>query len=285
MANLTLYGATRGIVHGILIDRLITPENQDLESSSAVGWAMGGSIAEGVGGYLWARGANLSSGSSTAIGDLGDFGLLNGLGLSSLGDYLDEEHRHTGSAIMLAGSALGLAGGSALAAHRSYTYGDAVVMRDGILLGVFAAEMVTRWFDPSHDKTYISAAMAGSAVGLVAGDRLVRNTDFTSGQSVVITLGMIAGGLFGLGAAYVTRPEDNGMLEITTSMVGAGIGFAATYHSLGAQARHAAVQQSSWRMEFSPAALAVSLAPTAMRRGALRAAPPSLPLIRAEYRF
>jgi hypothetical protein len=134
-----------------------------------------------VAGYLWAQRAGFRAGDAQTISTLGDFGLLEGLGVTALGDYYDEDRHQAAAGTMLAGSALGIAGGAVLARHRDFSYGDASVMRNAGLLGVYAAEMVTDWFKPS-DNAYISAAMAGGVVGLALGDRLVANTEFTRGN-------------------------------------------------------------------------------------------------------
>lgn len=271
MTNLTLYGMTRGIVHGVLLHDLAT--GPDGDGRGATGAAMAASIAEGVAGYAWARRANLSSGAATTIANLGDFGLLNALGASNLADYYDNDRARTGAAVMLLGSAAGMLGGSQLAAHRAYSYGDASVMRDATLLGVFAGIMVTDWYNPDGHKPFIAAAMAGSAAGLAVGDFLVRDTEFTNGQSVMVTLGTLAGMAVGLGVGNVTTSnvDDNGRYLLTTSMVGSALGFAATYRSFLPEARRAHTDRSSWRLELSPAALVMN-------------APGSYPL-RVEYRF
>jgi hypothetical protein len=271
MTNLALYGMTRGIVHGVLIHDLATgPEGG---GRGATGAAMGASIVEGVAGYAWARKANLSSGAATTIANLGDFGLLNALGASNLADYYDTGRQRDGSAVMLLGSAAGMFGGAQLAAHRAYSYGDATVMRDAILLGVFAGLMVTDWSVPEGHKPFIQAAMVGSVVGLAAGDFLVRDTEFTNGQSVMVTLGTLAGAAVGLGFGNITTShiDDNGRYLMTASMVGSALGFAATYRSFLREAKRAQTDRSSWRLELSPAALAVN-------------APGVYPL-RIEYRY
>jgi hypothetical protein len=139
--------------------------------------------------------------------------------------------------------------------------------------------MVTDWFQPG-DNAYISAAMVGGAVGLVAGDRLVANTEFTAGHSIMNTLGMVAGGLLGLGIGFVSTGSnsDNGTALLTSSMLGSGLGFAATYRSFLSEAR-AKRTGSSWRIEVSPLA---PLAATARRPGGHG---PGLPLVRVSCRF
>jgi len=262
VTDLALYGATRGIPHGMLVYQLFS--GVDNTDHGNVGSAAAGSFIEAVGSYAWAHGAHLSAGDAQTIGTLGDFGLLEGLGATALADFYSDERNEAAAATMLAGSALGIAGGAALAGRRDYSYGDASVMRNAGLIGVFAAEMVTDWFKP-EDNAYVAAAMAGGVVGLTAGDRMVANTEFTAGQSVMNTTGMVAGAAFGLGVGYLSTGNngDNGTALLTASMLGAGIGFAGTYASFLPAARSARTS-SSWRVEVSPLA---ALAARAQRPG------------------
>jgi hypothetical protein len=276
MTDLSLYGTTRGIPHGILVYQLFA--GADNTSQGNTGAAVAGSILEGVAGYLWAQSAGFRAGDAQTISTLGDFGLLEGLGVTALGDDYDEDRHQAAAGTMLAGSALGIAGGAALARHRDFSYGDASVMRNAGLLGVYAAEMVTDWFKPG-DNAYISAAMAGGVVGLALGDRLVANTEFTAGQSILNTTGMVAGAALGLGIAYVstTNSSDNDTYLLTASMIGAGLGFAGTYASFLPAAR-ASRTSSSWRIEVSPLAALAAQSTRASTVG-------NAPLVRVSCRF
>jgi hypothetical protein len=281
MTDLALYGATRGIPHGLLAYQLFS--GAENTSQGNVGSAAAGSIIEGVGGYLWAQRAGVRAGDAQTIGTLGDFGLLEGLGFTALADMYDQDRHSEAAATMLAGSALGIAGGAVLAAHRDFTYGDATVMRNAGLIGTFAAVMITDWFHPG-DNAYVTAAMVGGAVGLVAGDRMVANTEFTTGQSVLNTTGMVAGAALGLGIAFVstTNEPDNGTAFITASMLGAGLGFAGTYASFLPAARSARTK-SSWRIDLSPLAALAAGARSASGRGTGSA--PDAPLVRVSCKF
>jgi hypothetical protein len=281
MTDLALHGATRGIFHGILVYQLFV--GNENTSNGNLGSAVAGSLAEGVGGYVWAQRSHMSAGSATTIGTLSDFGLLEGLGFASLADYYDNDRNKEASAVMLAGSAVGVAGGAVLSGHRRFSYGDAAVMRNAGILGAFAAEMIADWFQPG-DNAYITAGMVGGVVGLAAGDRLVANTEFTVSQSVLVTLGMVAGGALGLGVGYVSsgNSSDNGTLLLTSSMLGSALGFAATYGPFLSTARADRVGRSSWRFDVSP--LAPMLAAT-HRSGGRTGEIANLPLVRVSCRF
>ena len=280
MTDLALYGATRGVVHGLLVYQLFS--GSDNTSQGNVGGALIGSLVEGVGGYVWAQRAGVDAGEAQTISTLGDFGLLEGLGVAALADYYDDDDNVAGAAAVLAGSAAGIAGGAALGHNRSYSYGDASIMRNAGVLGAFAAEMVTDWFQPEDD-AYITAAMIGGPVGLALGDRLVANTEFNVGQSVLNTLGMVAGAALGLGVGYISsgNNSDNGSLLLTSSMIGSAVGFAGTYGPFLQSARADRAGRSSLRIEVSPLA---PLAAGAGRRGAAaRLAEASL--VRVSFRF
>jgi hypothetical protein len=99
--------------------------------------------------------------------------------------------------------------------------------------------------------------MAASLGGLVLGDRLVKQTEFSYGQSILVNLGTVAGGLFGLGIALLSTSGSDGDTEILSSAVGAAVGYAGSYATLVSEARHNSVQRdrdrSSLRIQWSPA--------------------------------
>jgi hypothetical protein len=172
-----------------------------------------------------------------------------------------------------------------LVKHRDYSYGDAAVMRNAALLGVLGANMATDWFDPSDTKAYVGASMVGGLLGLAAGDRMVASTDFNVGQSVLITLGMVAGGAVGLGTSYLFEhnSSDNSSLYLSSTMVGATLGFAGTYASFLRDARVGRAKQSSWQVEMSPLG---ALAATAHSSRAARThAITGVSLVRVTCRF
>jgi hypothetical protein len=121
-----------------------------------------------------------------------------------------------------------MAGGHWLAKHRDYTYGDAGAMRTAGLVGGYLGLALARAGGAEESEPGTAAAMAGGALGLLAGDAVVRNTDLTGGQMVIVDLVTIAGGLFGLGAGLLTvaGAEDPDRVILPASALGAVAGYA-----------------------------------------------------------
>lgn len=260
MSNLSFYGSTRGIVHGLALHDWIAGEPSvtyggdyvsiEDDDNERLAATVAGSVCEGVAGYFWARQAGLDAGRAQTIAVAGDFGILWGLGIAELLDDDDnegsrDERRLRGASITLA-SAASLAGGALAAGHRSYNWGDAEIVRT---TGLVVAGLAAATIDVGHDigaddpdrddglsdpnddpKPYIAAAMAASLAGIVLGDRLVAGADFSPGQALLADLGTLAGGALGLAAAYLLThdPDESGPFTIGAALGGAG-GFALTY--------------------------------------------------------
>lgn len=86
---LSLYGATRGAGHGILLNLLFAGEDITLRSATTFG--MWGSIIEGVSCFAIASNSNMSEGTAATIGILGDYGLGWGVGTAYLTGMFDDE--------------------------------------------------------------------------------------------------------------------------------------------------------------------------------------------------
>jgi len=260
MSNLSFYGSTRGIVHGLALHDWIAGEPSvtyggdyvsiEDDDNERLAATVAGSVCEGVAGYFWARQAGLDAGRTQTIAVAGDYGILWGLGIAELLDDDDnegsrDERRLRGASITLA-SAASLAGGALAAGQRGYSWGDAEIVRT---TGLVVAGLAAATIDVGHDigaddpdrddglsdpnddpKPYIAAAMAASLAGIVLGDRLVAGADFSPGQALLADLGTLAGGALGLAAAYLLThdPDESGPFTIGAALGGAG-GFALTY--------------------------------------------------------
>lgn len=253
-ATLSLYGGTRGIVHGIFLYELV--KGEDTSGRGRVGFGMLGSLTEALAFFSLANRSKMSPGTAELICICGDLGIGYGLGAAHLADlYEDDKERGLYGSILL-GSAAGLVAGKLLAEGQPYTKGDAYVLRGVGFLGAYVSLAAVDLADPKEEKAYTAAAMAGSIVGLGLGHHLVKNKDFSTGQGTLINLGELAGGLVGLGVAYLITPEDkddNSAVYMTSSAIGATGGFWLLYRSFAKDA--ASQRESSWKIEFAPEAV------------------------------
>jgi hypothetical protein len=130
----------------------------------------------------------------------------------------------------LLGAAAGLGGGYLLARHRHNSWGDGEVMRMSTVLGVWSGTVVGEIgkMDFSLDnRPFTALLMAGGTAGLVGGDWLVRRTDFSVAESIMVDLTTVAGGLLGAGILYPIAGADAPFF--VASGLGAGLGFTLGY--------------------------------------------------------
>lgn len=236
MANLSRSGATRGVTHGFLLYSLLAgPPTLSRQDQGRARLAAGvvTSMAEGVGGYLWARDEAMDPGTSATLANGSDLGLLWGSGVSGvLGD--DNFENRLPAGLALTGAVLGVEGGRRLAARRDFTWGDANVMRTGGALGTYGALAAADLLGAEDRRIFWGSAVLGSAAGGVLSDRMLDGRNFSVGQSVLVQLGTLAGGLTGLGVA--TLGEGSATTFLTMGAVGATAGFAATFAALAPEA-------------------------------------------------
>jgi len=241
MANLSRSGAMRGVGHGALLYHLLTgPDPEDFEAGLArerarLGTMVLTSLGEGVGGYLWARSEDMDPGRAATIANGADLGQLWGMGLSGVSGE-DDFSRRGPAGLALAGAAAGVWAGSEWSARRDYTWGDANVMRTGGAVGILSGLALADAVAGGESAVYWGGALLGSAAGAIVADRMVDGLDFSVGQSVLVQLGTLAGGLTGLGVAALVEAETTGLL--ISSAVGAAAGFGLTYAALADDARN-----------------------------------------------
>lgn len=286
MANLSRYGVTRGIAHGLLLHRLLAGDEElecnelgcfhegDGDDRAQLASAMAVSLAEGVGGYLWARNERMSAGTANAIAGGGDLGLFWGAGAAVLAGA-DDLGERPAAAILLPVTAGTVLGAHRLAKRRDYTWGDADLLYTagavGALGGFAAGDLLG---DADHKKQMWGAAMLGSATGVYLADRLVRNTDFSVGQAMLNRLGAIAGGLAGASLGVMTEEET---VALTGAALGAAAGYALTFAMLAPEAPAGRGERgplSAWEVRVRPEGL------LAAGRGSAAA-----PILSVRYRF
>ncbi|HUG41917.1 MAG TPA: hypothetical protein VMM12_15710 [Longimicrobiales bacterium] len=284
MANAGFWGATRGLTHGVYLVNLLDDTPSD---RAALGLGMALSLAEGLGGYSWARATDMSAGQAHTIGNFGDFGHA---WAGSVLLMAQPDPDQAAFATLLAGAGLGLAYGTTRSAALPYTWGDAEVQRAAFFLGAGNGAVVWDWIFGEHasddDIRFLGAALLGGSIaGLLAGDHALRGHDFSAGQAILVDLGTLAGGLLGLGLAVLVSPEnvDDATPLLTLAAVGADIGFLATFASLSDNARRRAERRTgALELDINPAALLLLRDDHPARRGAPGV---EVPLVALRYRF
>lgn len=245
-ATFGLYGATRGILHGWMLANLITNAPSD-EGGVATGMLT--SVAETVYGFKRAITSRMTAGTAETIGTCGDFGIGLGAGMAHLAGFFNDDNSQAAAGTLLLGTGIGFASGHWLARQQDYTRGDAFVLSASGLLGAYFPLFLVDMIKPDNEKAYTLASVIGGVTGLGMGNLLVQGRDFSTAQGNYIRLSEIAGGLLGLGLAYLISSEenDNSTLYLTSSAAGATTGFWLMYR---ANARKAFVSRKGFSMNL-----------------------------------
>jgi hypothetical protein len=272
-ATLSIYGGYRGIVHGIALANVFS---KDPSSKAVILSGMVASIVEGICGFHIANSSNMSAGTAEVIGTGGDFGIGYGLGIAHLADL--EDQAVWGSILLSSGA--GLFVGNSLAKSQPYTRGDAYVLSTAGLLGAYIPLAIVDIAE-GEDKAYSTASMVGATIGLWAGHSLVKGKDFTTGQGRLVGLGTMVGGLVGSGLAYLMSSDnDNSVLFLTSSAIGASGGFWIMYNSFAEKAQ-ATKEGLSWNFNIEPAGLLALTMGNKIGMGKKK----SLPFLNIDFRF
>ena len=315
-ATMALWGATRGAIHGYLGSQLGDAEKDQTKWA----WSVAIGATQAVAGGLMAQSLALTPGRAELTGVGGDIGLGTGFAVADLLD-LDERFkpatvsdpfpghdRSLQSAVMLAGAGLGLAGGYLLGGTDEWTRGDAIVFRNvtamGSLVGLAVSDIIRQptlvtfdnpdgptWseYQDGYSHAHSVGGLIGAATGMVMGRVLVKDRNFSTSQGTLLSLAPLAGGLLGLGLAYVAAPDrpytfdpaqpyrdpnDHSELYLTATALGAGAGFAALYPAMARQAKGATLGSN---LQFSVNPLAAAQV--------LRGSRGTVPLATLSYRF
>ena len=276
-ATLSLYGATRGVIHGIALAEILSDDpSYRGRTASAILTSITGSIV----GYQLASRTHMNSGTAEAVSVGGDLGMGIGLGSAYLSNLIDDHPRGAGVSV-LAGSGLGCLAGAFLASKENYTRGDAYVLSGATVLGAYVPLVFADFADPDNNDAYISVSMLGGTAGFLLGHLLVNDREFGTGEGNLIRLGGLAGGLIGLGCAYLfsSEQDDNTRLYLSASAIGATTGFGLLYKSYSPKNRH--VAESSWNINLRPETL-ITLA---LKNPGIRSYDHRAPLLELSYRF
>ena len=284
-AALSGHGGTTGIAHGILLSELLFGEGNSLRKGLAMG--LTGSMSGLVGGFALAQKSHLTAGTAELVGWGGNYGLVMGLGTAHLANILDEDYQDEGyrrqvALAALLGSGMGYWGGYALARQHSYSSGDAEVQVTTTLLGAYLATSLLNLTGSENSKAYTGAAMAGSMIGLGMGHSLLRDQEFSTGESRMMMLGAVGGMLFG-GATALLIGGDSQQVSLSLTSLGALGGFWFTYRSFAEGAR-VEERSVSWNIGLAPQGLPPFAAwSTIPRSRSFR--PRTGPALTCSYRF
>ncbi len=232
MANLAFSGATRGAAHGALLALALT-DNPTTDQS--IGSAMALSAAEMVAATWYGHSAGLSAGDAHLLGVGADFGAvwLAGYAATASWEAGGNQTQHTVTGTALAGAALGFAAGEFYRDERQMTWGDAEFLRMSGLVGGFAGVTLSDWLglmDSQTGERYISSiAVTGSIAGVVLGDFLGHDQDFSVGQSLLVDLGTVTGGLLAAGLTYLIGDFDGTTPYLTAGLLGSATGYGLSY--------------------------------------------------------
>jgi hypothetical protein len=281
-ATLSLYGATRGIIHGWCYGALLVGEDRETRDSIVAG--MLASLAENAAGFWAADKLKMGAGTAEAVSAVGDFGLGLGWGAHYV---IDRHNEKLEAGAMLGGSAAGILAGGVLARSQHYTRGDAYVLRAAGTLGAYVG-MAASASVSDDEKSAVACSMTGAVAGLAVGHYLLGGRDFTTGQGVIINISEVAGGLLGSGLLFITGADSDPVWPyMAASSVGAAAGFWATYLSLGGKARTHGRESphSSLRLNLCPEGLLACAGGRFGVPGSRAAATRPAPIVRLEYRF
>ena len=255
-ANGYLYGTTRGVLHGLLLDLMAF--GNDNSSRRVLTFAAGGSIAEAFALYKIVTIQNWTVGRTELLGVTGDFGM--GIGLAAPVVANLEESSRTNAASVLIGTGVGFAASNYLSRVEHYTQGDAFVFRGAGTMGAYASLSAVYLTKTKNENVYAGTFIAGSLGGLFLGNNLVHEKDFTPAQGTFIELGQFAGWLTGLGIAYLIQDpssSSNSRIFTTLSALGGISGYTLMYRTFADKA-HEKASHSNWNFHVMPQNLLMS---------------------------
>jgi len=229
-AELALYGGYNGIAHAILLQTSFMTWER-LHSQTVVATSMAMSMAEAYYLYRAGLGYGISGGQGRTMAAAGEFGLGIGLATAfSAGASGDQRSSRAFGLCGLAGSGLGFWAGQKLSAAQSYSPGDASLFRFIGGLGAYTSVSALKASGIGGEKALVNAGVIGAVSGLAFGHWLTSDRDISEGQAFLLGLGATSGGLFGLGVAYIARPNNfNNRMFHAASAIGATTGLGITW--------------------------------------------------------
>ena len=257
-ATMSIWGGTRGILHGMALTALLAGEDGTFRGY--VGMSMTFSIGEAVLGFKMANFHNLEAGQTMQINFISDLGLYWGIAAGQLLRLYGNSMARPMASMGLLGTGVGMWTGSKLAAEHHYSKGDVHIQYILQTLGAMVPLATIVLFESENPDIYIGGLLTGSFAALRMGHNMIKDKDFTVGQGMLMELGTSAGYSFGLALAYLVTPEDGGSEKpyIALSTLGAIGGFWVTYNAFKVEARHEHEQNQAWDFKLYPESLVIN---------------------------
>ncbi len=252
MSAMSLWGGTRGILHGIALGYLVAGE--DISGRGIIGMGMAFSIGEAVAGYKIASKYSLGAGQAREINFLGDMGVYWSLGIGQLFRMYDNNPERTFPLMGLLGTGAGLWVGTKLTNQAYYSKGDVHIQYTIQGLSAVVPIVILSLAESENVDLYITAMLASSYGGLRLGHKMISDKDFTVGQGMLIELGTSAGYCLGLALAYLFTPEDAETAKpyLTLGTLGAVGGFYFTYKAFSDIASETHEERSKLSFRLCP---------------------------------
>ena len=207
--ELRVWSTLYGIWLGVAVPAALEAEGPE---AYGVGLLLGGPAAF-LGGRAFSRSRPVSPGQARAITWGGTWGALQGMGWANALDLGGDIRIHEGPsdraifASMIAGSAVGLAGG-VLASRRDITPGTSTSAMLGSLWGAWFGIASSILLD-LEDNTAWGTTMMGGDAGLVAGALAGSRWPLSRSRARLISVGGLIGGVGGLGIVMITQPGND----------------------------------------------------------------------------
>ena len=151
-----------------------------------------------------------------------------------------EGSNRDGWALTLGLGLVSIGGAKLWADAEDYTVGDARAERSFGLLGAQALLPVVEGLVETEDagdeaeQAIAASAVAGAAVGLFVGNRVLRRTSLSGGDGLLVLAGHVAGGLAALGLTYLLDDSEDidDTVYLATSAAGSAVGSLLTFRAV-----------------------------------------------------
>ncbi|MDX9869563.1 MAG: hypothetical protein RBS92_02465 [Candidatus Cloacimonadales bacterium] len=214
-ADMSVSMATRGIIHGALLAKILDEEMDQ----SALGIMTLTSMSEGYLGYKFSRMHNITEGQANAIPLYHDYIGAQFLLLANAANALEEGN----ATLMSAGALLSFYSGLPYGYYKSkqidFTKGDAIAARTTWIMYGFGSMAISQMADLNQAQGSILFALS-SAVGMLHGESIAKKQQLTTSQGNYLAVSTVAGALMGSGVSYLLKMDKHLPLSSVGSIAG-----------------------------------------------------------------